>query len=113
MSQNIRNSEIQRATACPPFDRGGCTPVLPKVCHSVTARGNRLTYIRAHSVDRIHVIEYPNCLLGLLLHRAGTTDYDSVDREIGTTGGRILLPIPIHRYLAKSTEYRYRTHDFC
>ena len=45
--------------------------------------------------------------------RAGTTDYDSVDREIGTTGGRILLPIPIHRYLAISTEYRYRTHDFC
>ena len=44
--------------------------------------------------------------------RAGTTDYDSVDREIGTTGGRIFLPIPIHRYSAKSTEYRYRSHGF-
>ena len=31
---------------------------------------------------------------------------------IGTTGGRLLLPIPIIRYFEETTEYRYRSHDW-
>ena len=29
---------------------------------------------------------------------------------IGTTDGRLLLPIPIIRYFEETTEYRYRSH---